>query len=85
MVLEASYARKLEDYETMGIPEYWIADYLELGSKRYIGFPKRPTFSVHQLTDGSYQVKQFRDSERIDSLTFPELNLTVSEIFEAGE
>ena len=82
---EDDYARKLEDYETMGIPEYWIADYLGLGGKRYIGSPKRPTFTVHQLIDGSYQVKQFRDSERIESLTFPELNLTVSEIFEAGE
>lgn len=82
---ENDYARKLEDYETMGIPEYWIADYLGLGGKRYIGSPKRPTFTVHQLIDGSYQVKQFRDSERIESLTFPELNLTVSEIFEAGE
>lgn len=82
---ENDYARKLEDYETMGIREYWIADYLGLGGKRYIGSPKQPTFSVHQLINGSYQEKQFRDSERIESLIFPELNLTASEIFEAGE
>lgn len=81
---ENDYARKLEDYETMGIAEYWIADYLGLGGKRYIGSPKRPTFSVHQLIDGSYSCKQFRDSERIESPTFPELNLTATEIFEAG-
>ena len=79
------YALKLEDYEAMGIPEYWIVDYLGLGGRRYIGNPKRPTISVYQLIDDFYQVKQFRDSERIESPTFPELNLTVSQIFEAGE
>ena len=75
------YPRKLEDYETMGILEYWIADYLGLGGKRYIGSPKQPTFSVHQLVNGSYQVKQFRNSERIESPTFLELNLTVLDVF----
>lgn len=81
---ENDYARKLEDYETMGIGEYWIADYLGLGGKRYIGSPKQPTFSVHQLIDGSYSCKQFRNCDRIESPTFPELNLTVNEIFDAG-
>ncbi|HAA29649.1 MAG TPA: hypothetical protein DCE56_20600 [Cyanobacteria bacterium UBA8553] len=42
-------------------------------------------FQVYQLIDGSYQVKQFRDSERIESPTFSELNLTASQIFGAGE
>ncbi|HBB33270.1 MAG TPA: hypothetical protein DDZ80_16700 [Cyanobacteria bacterium UBA8803] len=78
---ENDYARKLEDYETMGILEYWIADYLGLGGKRYIGSPKQPTFSVYQLINGSYQVKQFRNSERIESPTFPELNLTANDVF----
>lgn len=81
---ENDYARKLEDYETMGIAEYWIADYLGLGGKRWIGSPKQPTFSVHQLVNGSYQVRQFRNFERIVSPTFPELNLAVSEIFAAN-
>lgn len=80
---ENDYARKLEDYETMGILEYWIADYLGLGGKRYID-PKQPTFSVCHLVNGRYEVKQFRNSERIESPTFPELNLTVNEIFNAG-
>ncbi|NEP45252.1 MAG: Uma2 family endonuclease, partial [Okeania sp. SIO2H7] len=31
------YARKFEDYEAMGIQEYWIADYKGLGGRRYIG------------------------------------------------
>jgi Uma2 family endonuclease len=79
------YALKLEDYETMGISEYWIVDYLGLGGRRYIGNPKRPTISVYQLIDGSYQVKQFRDSEPIESPTFSGLNLTASQVFGAGE
>jgi len=78
------YALKLEDYEAMGIPEYWIVDYLGLGGRRYIGNPKQPTFSVYHLVDGVYQVKQFRGDERIVSATFPELNLTVNQIFSAG-
>jgi Uma2 family endonuclease len=78
------YALKLEDYEAMGIPEYWIVNYLGLGGRRYIGNPKQPTFSVYQLVDGVYQVTQFRGDERIVSATFPEFNLTVNQIFSAG-
>jgi len=78
------YALKLEDYEAMGIPEYWIVDYLGLGGRRYIGDPKQPRFSVYQLVDGVYQVQQFRGDERIVSASFPEWNLTVNQIFSAG-
>ena len=79
------YALKLEDYEAMGIPEYWIVDHLGLGGRRYIGNPKRPTLTVYQLVKGEYQVKQFREDSRIESPTFPELNLTAQQIFNAGE
>lgn len=79
------YALKLEDYEAMGIPEYWIVDYLGLGGRHYIGNPKRPTFSVYKLINGVYQVKQFRGSSRLESPTFPELNLTAQQVFSAGE
>ncbi len=68
----------------MGIPEYWIVDYLGLGGGKFIGNPKQPTLSVCKLVDGEYQVKQFRESERVESLAFPELNLTVEEIFRAS-
>ena len=70
------YLTKLRDYEEIGIPEYWIVDYLGLGGKRYIGDPKRPTLSVYELVDGEYQLKQFREDDRIESPTFPELSLT---------
>ena len=78
------YFFKASDYEEMGIPEYWIVDYLGLGGRKFIGNPKQPTLSVYQLVDGEYQVKQFRGSERVESLTFPELKLTAEQIFRAG-
>ena len=81
---EDDYARKLEAYEAMGIQEYWIVDYLGLGGRRFIGNPKRPTFSVYQLIDGEYQVKQFRGDQRIESPAFPEFNLTPQQIFAKG-
>lgn len=71
--------------EEMGIPEYWIVDYLGLGGRRFIGNPKQPTFSVYQLVEGEYQVSQFRGDNRIESPTFPELNLTAQQVFSAGE
>lgn len=78
------YLDKAGDYEEIGIPEYWIVDYLGLGGRRFIGNPKQPTISIYQLVEGEYQVSQFRESDRILSPTFPQLNLTAQEIFDAG-
>jgi Uma2 family endonuclease len=79
------YAMKLEDYEALGIAEYWICDYLGLGGKRYIGSPKQPTFSVYQLNpSGEYQMKQFRGQQAIESLVFPELQLSLDQILAAA-
>lgn len=79
------YLMKLGEYEKMGIPEYWIIDYLGLGGRRYIGNPKQPTISVYQMVDGEYIVSQFTDSDRIQSTIFPELNLTAEQIFQIGQ
>lgn len=78
------YQRKAADYEEMGIPEFWIADYLGLGGRRYIGTPKQPTLSVYQLVDEEYQVSLFRQDERILSPSFPELNLTLNQILNSA-
>jgi Uma2 family endonuclease len=78
------YALKMDDYEYMEIPEYWILDYLGLGGRKFIGNPKQPTISVYQLINQVYQVSQFRGGERIISPTFPELNLTAQQIFDEG-
>lgn len=75
------YLNKLRDYEEMGIYEYWILDYLGLGGRRYIGFPKQATISVYQLVDGEYQVTQFRENDKFESPTFTELDLTAGQIF----
>jgi Uma2 family endonuclease len=78
------YMRKIAEYEKIGIPEYWIVDYLGLGGRRFIGNPKQPTFSLYQLVDGEYELTQFRGDDRIESGAFPELNLTAQQVFEAG-
>jgi Uma2 family endonuclease len=75
------YLRKVGDYELMGIPEYWIVDYLGLGGRRFIGDPKSPTLSIYNMVNGEYEVRQFRDDERVESLAFPELQLTAKQIF----
>ncbi|MEH2444729.1 MAG: Uma2 family endonuclease [Nostoc sp.] len=78
------YYKKLADYEGIGIPEYWIIDYAAIGAKKFIGNPQLPTISIYQLIDGEYQVTQFKGDSHIVSPTFPELNLTAEQIFQAG-
>ncbi|NEO85058.1 MAG: Uma2 family endonuclease [Spirulina sp. SIO3F2] len=78
------YARKLEDYATLGIPEYWIADYAGLGGVRYIGKPKQPTLSVCTLVDGEYEVRLFQGETAIVSVVFPDLNLTAAQVLKTG-
>ena len=78
------YHLKYADYEEMGISEYWIVDYAALGGRNFIGNPKQPTISVCNLVDEEYQISKFRDNERIISQTFPELNLTANQIFQAS-
>ncbi|MCC5625515.1 Uma2 family endonuclease [Nostoc sp. CHAB 5715] len=78
------YLKKYADYEEMGIPEYWIVDYGALGGREFIGKPKQPTILVCSLEEGEYRVSKFRGDDRIQSPTFPELNLTAEQIFRAG-
>lgn len=81
------YARKTEDYSALGIPEYWIIDYLGFGGRNYIGSPKQPTLSIYRLTDEGDRYApptQFRIGDRIISPTFPDLQLTADQIFAAA-
>ncbi|MCE2888139.1 MAG: Uma2 family endonuclease [Pseudanabaena sp.] len=78
------YFTKVKDYEEIGIPEYWTVDYLGIGGRRFIGNPKQPTILVHELIDGEYQVTAFQGDERVISPSFPDLNLTAIQIFQAG-
>ncbi len=79
------YARKVEDYAALGIPEYWIADYAGLGGTRHIGKPKQPTLSICTLVDGEYEIQQFQGNQTIVSPTFPELKLTAEQVLRAGK
>ncbi|MEM8503146.1 MAG: Uma2 family endonuclease [Cyanobacteria bacterium P01_D01_bin.1] len=74
------YARKFEDYEGMGIQNYWIVDYLGLGGRRYIGTPKQPTVTVCTLVDGIYETKLFRQGETIVSSKFSGFQLAVDQV-----
>jgi Uma2 family endonuclease len=79
------YVIKADAYEKLGIAEYWIVDYLGLGGRRFIGYPKQPIISIYQLVEDEYIVKQFRGQEKIESLEFSHLNLTAAEIFAVGQ
>lgn len=77
------YHKKFSDYEEMGINEYWIADYAALGGRKFLGNPKQPTIFLCQLVDGEYQMTPFQGNNPIVSPTFPQLNLTAQEVFDA--
>lgn len=81
---EDDYIDKLDEYQRLGITEYWIVDYLAIGLREYLGNPKVPAVFVFLLdNEGKYQRTQFRGSERIVSQTFPELALTAEQILTA--
>ncbi|OBQ35851.1 MAG: hypothetical protein AN487_14550 [Anabaena sp. CRKS33] len=82
---EDDYIDKLEEYENLGIKEYWIVDYLAIASRSYLGNPKIPTVFVYELIDGKYQVKAFTGTEKIISPTFSELNITVEDVIKASQ
>ncbi|NES82281.1 MAG: Uma2 family endonuclease [Moorea sp. SIO2B7] len=78
------YGHKFVEYEAMGIAEYWIVDYRALGAVRYIGKPKQPTITICQMIEEEYQMRRFIAGQRLESIIFPELELTTDAIFQAG-
>lgn len=81
---EDDYIDKLDEYQRSGIPEYWIVDYLALGSRDYLGNPKEPTVFVYLLDEqGVYHMTTYRGSDRIISRTFPELALTAEQVLDS--
>ena len=78
------YARKVEDYALLGVPEYWIVDYLGIGGREYIGKPKQPTITICRLREDEYQKQLFQKSDRLISSLFPDLQLTAQQIFGAS-
>ncbi len=76
------YARKVEEYAFLEIPEYWIVDFRGLGGLQFIGNPKQPTFTVCKLINGVYLQQQYRLEDTIDSLLFPNLQLKLDDLMQ---
>jgi len=64
------YRAKWVEYATLNIPEYWIVD------------PFDEIITVCILEEGRYQDTVFREDDLIQSYTFPELQLSATEIFQ---
>lgn len=81
---EDDYIDKLEEYERLGVKEYWLVDYLAIGPRSYLGDPKEPAILVFILDEtGKYQLTTYQNEVPITSLTFPELSLTVTQVLAA--
>ncbi|WP_271253562.1 Uma2 family endonuclease [Pseudanabaena sp. Chao 1811] len=75
------YIDKFSEYQSLGIPEYWIVDYLAIASREFLGNPKIPTVFVNLLDEnGKYQTTRFTGDDKINSRTFPEIDLTAAAI-----
>ncbi len=79
------YRIKLNEYETLGILEYWIVDYAGLGGVQYIGSPKQSTVTINRLIDGEYQALRYQGEDTIISPMFPQLVLTIAQIIAMTE
>lgn len=73
------YARKVEEYAVLGIPEFWIVDFRGLGGWQFIGNPKQPTFTVCQLIRETYQQQKYRLGDTITSYLLPNLKLKLDD------
>ncbi len=74
------YARKVEEYALLGIPEYWIVDYRGLGGIAFIGKPKQPTFTLCTLQGDQYQSQVYRGPDSITSPLLPTLSLCLADL-----
>lgn len=79
---ETDYFDKLDEYQRLGIKEYWVVDYLAIGSRDILGKPKEPTVSIYTLNkEGIYDRQGFQGEQPLVSGTFPQLILTPGQIF----
>ena len=74
------YARKIEEYAFLEIPEYWIIDFRALDGIQFIGNPKQTTLTICQLINGVYQQEKYRLEDSIFSPLFPDLKLKLDDI-----
>ncbi|VEP18159.1 conserved hypothetical protein [Hyella patelloides LEGE 07179] len=65
------YRYKRSEYAAAEIPEYWIID------------PEEKKVTVLELVEGFYEEQVYNNNEQIVSPTFPELALTVEQLWNA--
>lgn len=68
----ADYRSKRSEYAVLNISEYWIVD------------PLDGVVTVCSLSEGFYDAVLFRGEERIQSATFPELDLMAEQVLRAA-
>jgi Uma2 family endonuclease len=69
---QRDYLEKPVEYADRGIPEFWIVD------------PARAWVLVLILQGNSYQKAEFKGSDSIVSVAFPNLRLTAEQVLKAG-
>ncbi|KYC36139.1 hypothetical protein WA1_41105 [Scytonema hofmannii PCC 7110] len=70
--VKRDYRYKRSEYAALEVPEYWIVD------------PLNTKITVLFLEEGLYEEKVLTDNQQIVSRTFPELLITVEQVFAAG-
>jgi Uma2 family endonuclease len=70
---DRDYRYKRSEYGARGMAEYWIID------------PERSLVVVLTLVDGLYEEMIFRGGDRLVSTLFPALDLTATQVLQAGE
>ncbi len=71
--IKRDYRYKRSEYAALEIPEYWIVD------------PQENKVTVLLLDEGLYEETVFTREEKIVSVTFSELNLTVKDVLAVGD
>jgi Uma2 family endonuclease len=62
------YRAKRSEYSVLEIPEYWVVD------------PLLDKITIFTLSEGWYEPTEFQDIARLQSATFPNLNLSAEQI-----
>ena len=71
--IKRDYRYKRSEYAALEIAEYWIVD------------PQENKVTILLLDEGLYEETVFTREEKIISVTFSELNLTVKDVLAAGD
>lgn len=74
---------KQEEYQGLGVPEYWIVDYRGQIPAKYCLRGKGKKVIVLTLENSEYQRTEYFEGETVPCLTFPELILTVDQVLAA--